>query len=227
MAGAPQSERSGVPVGSVATWRRVRVGSMQPAKLGAVREALAAFADDVDVTGVVVESGVAEQPLGFSEIVRGARNRAHAARASGDSDLAVGIEDGLVVIDSLGGAVLNIGCAWLCNAERDSFGFSSGFSYPPACEGAAVDRREPIGELFDALWRDRQKTSPGGSSLAGPSGSGEGNIGRLTGGVLTRTEYGKQAVLCALVRFLHPDLYPAEPGAMLPECPKSVLEEPR
>lgn len=41
----------------------------------------------------------------------------------------------------------------------------------------------------------------------GASGRNEGNIGKLTAGSLTRTEYAAQAVLCALVPFLQRDLY--------------------
>ena len=40
-----------------------------------------------------------------------------------------------------------------------------------------------------------------------PSGRSGGNIGRLTGGRLDRSAYGAQAVVCALIRFLHTDLY--------------------
>jgi len=36
-----------------------------------------------------------------------------------------------------------------------------------------------------------------------------GNVGKLTAGVLPRSEYARHAVLCALVAFLNPDLYPA------------------
>ena len=36
---------------------------------------------------------------------------------------------------------------------------------------------------------------------------GVGNVGKLTLGVLTRSEYARHAVLCALIAFLHPDLY--------------------
>jgi non-canonical (house-cleaning) NTP pyrophosphatase len=35
-----------------------------------------------------------------------------------------------------------------------------------------------------------------------------GNVGKLTAGVLTRSEYARHAVLCALVAFVNPDLYP-------------------
>ena len=40
-----------------------------------------------------------------------------------------------------------------------------------------------------------------------PSARTSGNIGKLTLGVLPRSDYARHAVLCALVSFLHPDLY--------------------
>ena len=77
----------------------VRVGTRNPAKLGAVQVALQSFTREgatVSLVPVDVESGVAAQPMGWDEIVCGARNRALAAFESGDCVLAVGIEDGLV-----------------------------------------------------------------------------------------------------------------------------------
>jgi len=160
----------------------------------------------VSVTGVAVASGVPEQPVGFAEIVRGARNRARAAAAAGACDFAVGIEDGLVEIAGAAGEppeIVNIGCAAVSDGRRVSLGFSSGFAYPPGvAEPAARDRR-PIGELFDDLWKERR-----GESGRLPSARTTGNIGKLTLGALPREEYARHAVLCALVAFLHPDLYP-------------------
>jgi non-canonical (house-cleaning) NTP pyrophosphatase len=43
-----------------------------------------------------------------------------------------------------------------------------------------------------------------------------GNVGRLTLGVLPRAEYARHAVLCALVAFLHPDLYGPDPAREAP-----------
>ena len=186
--------------------RSIRVGSTQPPKIQAVREAFAAYVSEPAVEGVAVASGVPEQPVGFAEIVRGARNRAEAARTSGTCDLGAGIEDGLIVLPELAGSIVNVGCAWLTDGERESFGLSSGFGYPPLCDQEALTRGEPIGALFDTLWQER--VDSGASRASGP---GEGNIGRLSGGVLTRAEYGRHAVLCALVRFVNPDLYPENP----------------
>ncbi len=42
-----------------------------------------------------------------------------------------------------------------------------------------------------------------------PSSKTVGNIGKLSLGVLNRDQYAEQAVICALLRFIHPDLYAA------------------
>ena len=198
------SRPSSSPLGSL---ERVLVGSKNEPKIAAVRAAIDAFVPGVDVSGVNVPSGVAEQPVGFEEIVRGARNRAGAAVDAGDCDLGVGIEDGLVSLPNGAGAgteeMMNIGCAAVSDGQRVSVGFSSGFAYPPAVSEEAVRESAPIGELFDRMWRERS-----GERERIPSAKTSGNIGKLTDGVLPREEYARHAVICALIAFLHPDLYP-------------------
>lgn len=186
--------------------RRVRVGSANEPKISAVRAALAAFVADVEVEGVAVESGVSEQPVGFEEIAEGARNRARGAMqftGGAHCDLGFGIEDGLVELSLDGRAeVLNIGCAVVTDGRHESIGLSAGFAYPAGCTVSALAGREDIGSAFDRLWHNYA-----GADEATPSGRGTGNIGMLTLGALPRSEYGRHAVLCALVRFLHPSLY--------------------
>ncbi len=208
----------------------VRVGTENRAKLAAVRDALAPFAQaasDLVIVPVKVVSDVPDQPIGWSEIVAGARNRARAAFAAGECALAVGIEDGLVRLSSEtpevdGRDYFNVGCAWLTDGQREGHGFSSGFAYPPGSLEPAIRNRAPIGELFDELWRNHRSAAgpstplesvpvsagrPSRPANIAPSGRGGGNIGLLTGGRLERSAYGSQAVVCALVRFLHTDLY--------------------
>ncbi len=195
---------------------RVNVGSGNAPKIEAVRSALSPYASPaLEVIGQRVSSGVPEQPVGFEEIVVGARKRAGAAVAAAPCDLGVGSEDGLVQLHDLPSALvgegtiatLNVGAAVVVDAEREGFGLSAGFAYPPGCTGPALSG-EPIGDLFDALWgayaQDRAEAP------SAPSGRGIGNIGKLSLGVLPRSDYGRHAVLCALFRFLHATLY--EPG---------------
>jgi inosine/xanthosine triphosphatase len=191
--------------GALAALRRVRVGSANPPKLQAVRAAFAELAPGAEILGVEVASGVPDQPVGFAEIVAGARGRARAAFASGGCELAVGYEDGLVELPGAAEGWFNVGCAAVVDASREGIGFSSGFAYPPECAERAVREREPIGALFDALWRSRRPEAP----ETGASALSEGNVGKLTLGALPRADYARHAVLGALVRFLHPDLYRA------------------
>ena len=180
----------------------VRVGTLNRPKLEAVRVAFSAYAENVEVCGHAAESGVAEQPVGFSEIVRGARTRARAAHGAGPCELAVGIEDGLVELSALRGEILNVGAAVVTDGVREGLGFSALFAYPPACAEPALSDREPVGEVFDAYWRNQKGDGP-----AEASGRSVGNIGMLSEGVLPRSEYGRHAVLCALIQFLHPEMY--------------------
>ncbi|MGI9430575.1 MAG: inosine/xanthosine triphosphatase, partial [Myxococcota bacterium] len=129
--------------------RCIRVGSMNPPKLEGVRLAFASYCQ-AEAIPVEVESGVSEQPLGYAEIQRGARNRAGAARESGRCDLAVGYEDGLVQIEGAGW--MNVGCAVVASAEHESVGLSSGFAYPPSCVPPAL-KGQPIGGVFDEFWQ--------------------------------------------------------------------------
>ena len=194
------ASRSAMPSTPLAELRRVRVGSTNEPKLDAVRNAFSPYAPGVEVAGVDVPSGVPEQPVGWEEIVRGARNRARLARASEPCDLGVGLEDGLVALPDGEGELrhLNVGCAAIAHGERVWLGFSSGFAYPPGCTEPAVRDRAPIGSLFERFWEQRR-----GEAAARTLG----NIGKLTLGVLPRSEYIRHAVLCALVALIHGDLY--------------------
>lgn len=211
------------PPHGLAHVRRVRVGSANGPKIAAAVQALEPYAEGVVVVGEAVDSGVPEQPVGWAEISLGASHRAERAFELGDCDLAIGYEDGLVqlpelvgwsspqgVTDDGGAPPLNVGCAAVSDGQTVALGLSSGFVYPPEVAQRAVAERAPIGDLFDALWRSRSDELP----EATPSAQGEGNIGKLSLGALTRSMYARQAITCALVRFLHPDLYEQRtPGA--------------
>ena len=117
-----------------------------------------------------------------------------------------GIEDGLVVLTEIDSEVMNIGAAVLTDRDRESVGLSSGFAYPSVCVPRALEEREPIGGVFDRYWEETK-----GEGFETASGLSVGNIGRLSLGALTRSEYGRHAVICALIRFLHPEMYPITP----------------
>ena len=189
----------------------VRVGTRNVPKLDAVRAAVSAYASGVRVEGASVPTGVPEQPVGWDEIVGGARNRARGALAAGACDLAVGIEDGLVEMTLEDRReVLNVGCAFSTDGVRESIGFSSAFAYPPQCIAPARDERAPIGDVFD-----REFSAYSGETREGQLYAVFAHVPGETLGHLPRSDYARQAVLCALVRFLHPELYDRAPASSL------------
>jgi inosine/xanthosine triphosphatase len=135
---------------------RVCVGSENPAKLQAVRLGLTPFFENLELTAVAAPSGVSEQPIGFDEILCGARNRARRSYAEGrgSCDLGVGIEDGLIPVAGLRSGYVNLGCCVLFDGKQDATGFSSACrsatpstdSSPRARGGSTpVARRETLG----------------------------------------------------------------------------------
>ena len=82
----------------------VAVGSTNPVKRRAVERALSGR--DASVRAVAVESGVAEQPRGRRETIRGADNRAQRALAETGVDFGIGIEGGVGTIEAVDGLFL-------------------------------------------------------------------------------------------------------------------------
>lgn len=150
----------------------IAVGSKSSIKIAAVREAFALLGHEVDVTGVETVSGVNAQPVGDDEIVRGARNRAQAARAAcPDSAFAIGIENGLIISpDSLADiAVVVI----LTRDGKERIARSAGVEFP-------------IEFVEEARMRGFETTTAG-SVLAERVGSDPADPhAALTGGRLTR-----------------------------------------
>ncbi len=172
--------------------RRVAVGSANPVKLAAVRAVLAAVAPGVAVDALAVPSGVADQPFGDDETIRGARERALAARVGVDADLGVGLEGG--VVDSPTGMRT---CAWCVVVHRDGReGIGGSLAMPlPDAIATMIRNGEELGHAMDALVAERGTKH------------GRGAVGILTDGRIDRQAAYEVLVTYALAPFLTPGLY--------------------
>lgn len=76
---------------------RIALGSTNPVKVKATYNVMKRiYEGSVSVISVQVESGVKHTPMGESEIIKGAKNRAKNALKKVDADLGVGMEGGMV-----------------------------------------------------------------------------------------------------------------------------------
>lgn len=186
---------------------QVAVGSANPVKVEAVRRAFVRFLSEVplDVYGVRIESGVAEQPFGEATW-RGARTRASAAMKAapppGDGtdrlplpDYAVGLEAGLFE-DAGSGRLLDVQhCVITDRTGFESHGHGPGFAYPPEVGRQVRHGLQTIEEVVGRLAAD-------------PAiGRTRGAVGFLTEDRLDRTRLSESAVEAAFVPRVRRDLY--------------------
>lgn len=171
---------------------KVAVGSGNPVKLAAVRAVLGGAAADAVFESVAVPSGVADQPFGDEETIRGARNRAIAALTAIDADMGVGLEGG--VVDGPAGMR---SCAWCVVVHRDGREGVGG--------SLAIPLPDPVAEMI----REGEELGHAMDRLVSTRGTkyGKGAVGILTAGRIDRQGAYEVLVTYALSPFLTPELY--------------------
>ncbi|MDP3066376.1 MAG: inosine/xanthosine triphosphatase [Methanobacteriaceae archaeon] len=172
---------------------KVTVGTKNPVKVKATRNVLLKIYPSVEVTGVDVDSGVRDQPIGLNETVKGAVNRAKNAYNS-EVDLSVGIESGLLKTPNSITGYLDLQWCCIYDGEKKTLGVSAGFEYPPAVVEEVLKGKE-VGHVMDQV--------TGVDKL----GQKTGAVSYLSQGMLDRTENTEQCVLMAMIPRMNGDLY--------------------
>ncbi|MEP6694535.1 MAG: inosine/xanthosine triphosphatase [Chloroflexota bacterium] len=175
------------------SYTRAAIGSRNPAKVEAVRRALARLAPACALEAVEVASGVAVQPVGDQATRDGARNRAAAALERTGADIAFGLEGGVAHEPPVVWLV-----SWVSAVTRDGrSGDASGLRMPlPSAVGARLATGDELGTIIDDLFgvtASKQHT---------------GAVGLLTEGFVSRTDAFADLVAMACAPLLRPDLYP-------------------
>jgi len=181
---------------SLAKVTRVVVGSTNPVKIAAAQAVLDRSGCAARVEGLAVPSGVRDQPESDDETIRGATQRAKAALAISDAELAIGIEGGIVEEH---GQMRT--CAWAAVVARDGrvgVGGSLAMALPDRV-AALVRTGVELGHAMDRI--------TGGHDTK----RGTGAVGILTAGLVDRQRAYEALVTYALARFLSPTYYDEAP----------------
>ena len=171
---------------------RAAVGSTNPAKVAAVREALATLAPGCEVSGIEVPSGVGHQPFGDTATRAGSLERARKALLVSGADVAFGLE---------GGVELDGEQVWLLSwvaaidpAGRQGYASGLRMLLPPAL-AAGLRAGTELGTLVDGLFGVKDSKTASGA------------IGLLTAGAVSRTDAFADLVAMSLAPWIHPDHY--------------------
>ena len=171
---------------------RAAVGSTNPAKVAAVREALSTLAPGCVVVPVAAASGVGAQPFGDAATRAGALERARNALTKTGADIGFGLEGG---VDLDGDRVWLL--SWVAAVDpRGHEGYASGLRMllPPSLAGGLRSGAE-LGTLIDDLFGVTDSKSASGA------------IGLLTAGAVSRTDAFADLVAMSLAPWIHPDHY--------------------
>jgi len=169
------------------------VGSRNPAKIEAVRRALARLAPACALEAVDVASGVPDQPVGDHATRLGARNRAKAALAVTGAEIAFGLEGGVHHEPPVVWLV-----SWVAAITRDGrSGDASGLRMLlPTAVAVRLAAGDELGTIIDDLFG------------VAASKQDTGAVGLLTEGFVSRTDAFADLVAMACAPLLRPDLYP-------------------
>lgn len=172
----------------------VLIGSQNPVKHEAVKQAFELYFDAVSIIPMTVESGVRPFPMSENETLQGAINRANfAQKTEPQTDFAVGIEGGLLHFNN---SFYIQAIAAVKKGEKLS-----------VARSVAIEVSQQLVEKIDPTSDTSKQTV---DRLLGRNDlfQNEGVMGVLTQKRLTRTQILRDAVICALPRFLLPKYYP-------------------
>ena len=170
----------------------VIVGSISPVKINATRQAFQAYFDNVEVKGIHVSSGIKPFPTTEEETFQGAANRAKAVSKRDQADYYVGLEGGL---QTLKGYTIVKQIAVILHEDQIGVGVSSGYNAPESLIKQLDMTTDESRKILDKHFGKTEILSK------------EGIIGVLTNGKLTRTKISRDAIMCALTRFINPKYY--------------------
>ena len=175
---------------------KILVGSKNPVKVKAAKEAFSKYFDNVEALGFRVSSGVSDQPLG-EETFEGAKNRALELQKINkeqnlNADFFVGIEGGVM---NLGSRWLASGTMCLINKENKiGYGMSPHFELPEHM-AERLKKRVELGKIIDEMMGEKNTKTRGGA------------IGFFTRGKMDRKELYIHGLVNALVPFLNESIY--------------------
>jgi len=171
---------------------RIAVGSENPVKIDATREAFELIEPVEEVESVSVPSGVSDQPTTDEEAVEGALNRARRALERTGADLGVGLEGSTE--ETSFGTFLTGWAAVKDETDRELIGGGGRLMLPPKVVERINEGKE-LGDVMDRLTGAKDVKR------------GPGAIGVFTNGIITRRRAYRDAIIFSLSRYIRPDLY--------------------
>lgn len=174
---------------------KILMGTKNPGKIEGAKQAFERYFDNVEISGIPVNSDVSNQPFN-EEILQGAKNRVknlkeYAIQNNIVADYYVATEAG--IFDSLG-ELIDINSAVIEDSNGlQSIGISQGFQIPDKY----IDeiKETELGAVMNRIFN--------GTEL----NKGNGGISILTRDEITRIDLTRNACIMALIKYLNGEIW--------------------
>lgn len=176
---------------------RVTVGSKNQTKIVAVEEMVrkSELLEGATVVPVEVNVQTFGHPVGMTEVIEGAMNRARQAFV--EADYSVGLEGGLLSVPHTKSGYMEITVCAIYDGLNFHLGLSPAFEWPKSVTDLIVHDGLDGSQAFKAAgFTDQEKI-----------GTTKGSIWILTKGKIDRMEYNKLAVMMALIHLENKEHY--------------------
>lgn len=168
---------------------KIAIGTTSGLKVRALKDALEKLNVEVEVLSIKTNSGIADQPFGYEEIIKGATTRAESSLNKLGADIGVGVENGLVEI---GKNYFDVACVVIKSKGRDeSIAFSPAILMPEWIIKKIKEENTEVGEITRALSGDTEKDG----------------FKYFTNGLITREEALSQALIFAFAKIVNKEKY--------------------
>ena len=135
---------------------KVLIGSKNPAKIEGARQAFNEYYENVEISGISVDSGVSDQPVN-TDILLGAKNRVnalieYAKNNNISADYYIAIESGIT--NSMGNWMI-VNVAAVSDGKRFSYSTSAGFPVPEKYVASIISYS--LGGVMDKLYNETNR----------------------------------------------------------------------
>ncbi len=167
---------------------KIAIGTTSELKVRALKDALEKIQVQADIDTAKTNSGVSDQPFGYEESTRGAKNRATELFEKEDPDIAIGIESGLVEIE---GNYFDVACVYVKSKDDESVAYSAGYFTPEWIIREIKEKNTEYGHIAQKLSGDSEKDP----------------LKYFSDGKIKREELLSQAIQISLVKIFNKNKY--------------------
>lgn len=129
----------------------IGIGTQSAMKIRALEKSLARMEIEAEIVSIKADSGIPDQPFGYGQIATGARNRAKQVLEEKQTDLGIGIENGLIEVGPVE-SYFDVACIIILTKDgHEATSFGSAYWVPQFIIDEIKEKGTEFGHIIQRL----------------------------------------------------------------------------